>query len=204
MTIFPLGGPTFKLQTASGATILLDPHDGKNGLKPPRAQAKLTLLSQTDGRNANAGGTGSLVVQGPGEFEVDGAAIYSVPSATPGKQYFVIESEGMRLGHLGDLDRVLQNGEMDELEGVDVLFLPVGGHGVLDSRKATEVISELEPRLVVPMQFKEKGMKSARDPLTDFCKAFGVKDAEPQDKLRLVKKDLPVEETKVVILQSHG
>ncbi len=203
MVIFPLGASSFKLQTPT-ATILLDPHDGSNGLRAPRAQADMTLLTQKDGRNPDAGGQNSIVVDGPGEYEIKGTAISGIPAATGDQTFYLLESEGLRLAHLGDLNRPLQDSEIEAFDGVDVLFIPVGGHGVLDARKAQEVISGLEPRIVIPMHVKTPGLKVTRDPVAVFCKEFGVKDAVPQDKLRLTRKELPVEETKVIILHPNG
>lgn len=202
--ITPLGLSSFKIQTAT-ATVLLDPHDGSQGIRPPRAQADLTLIARAEGRNRSAGGENSFVIDGPGEFEVKGVAVYGIAAAESGQTFFVIEVEDLRLGHLGDLNRLLQDSELEHLDGVDVLFLPIGGHGVLDSRKAQDIVSEIEPRIVIPMHFKLSGLKASRDPATTFCREFGVKNAEPQEKIRLTKKDLPQEETNVVILSpSHA
>ncbi len=199
MVIFPLGLSSFKLQTAT-ATILLDPHNGSAGIRAPRAQADGTLIAKAEGRNPDAGGENSFLIDGPGEYEVKGVAIYGVPAVDGSQTFFVIETEDMRIGHLADLNRLLQNGEAERLDGVDILFLPVGGHGVLDAAKAQEVVSALEPRIVIPMHVKTPGLKINRDAVTVFCREFGVKNAEPQDKFRIAKKDLPQEETSVVVL----
>lgn len=204
MTIFPLGLSSFKIQT-SHTIILLDPHDGQAGLRAPRAHADVTLIAKREGRNPDAGGEKSFLIDGAGEYEVKGVAIYGIPALDARQTFYVLEAEDLRLGHLGDLNRPLQNGELERLDGVDVLFLPVGGQGVLDSRQAQEVISELEPRIVIPMHVKLPGLKTPRDPVTTFCREFGVKDASPQEKFRLTKKDLPPEETAVVVLlPNHG
>lgn len=200
MVITPLGLSAFKIQTAQ-ATVLIDPFDGKQGLKPARVQADLVVLTQSEGRDASAGGTKAFVVEQPGEFEVQGVAVTGVPSADGKRTLALFTIEDVTIGHLGDLDRTLQQSELEQLDGVDVLFIPVGGHGVLDARKAAEVIGEVEPRLVIPMNFKTPGLKVTRDPVAMFLKEFGARAAEPQEKFRLSKKDLPQDDTHVVILE---
>lgn len=200
MVIFPLGLSSFKLQIGN-VTVLLDPHDGTQGIRAPRSQADLTLVAKSDGRNPAAGGANSFVIDRPGEYEIKGVSVYGIPANDASQTFFVVEAEGLRLGHLGDLNRILQNGEMEHLDSADILFLPVGGHGVLDAVKAQEVISELEPRVVIPMHFKMPGLKTNRDTVATFCKEMGVKDTASLDKLRIAPKDLPQEETRVIVLQ---
>lgn len=200
MVITPLGLAAFKIQTTA-ATVLIDPPDSRSGVKPVRAQADLVLLTQADGRDRSAGGSKAFVVDQAGEFEVKGVAVTGVPSDDGQRTYFVLTLEDVTLGHLGDLDRPLHDAELAAIDGLDVLFVPVGGHGVLDARKATDVIGEIEPRLVIPTHGKLPGLTVTRDPVATFVKEFGVQAAEPRDTFRLAKKDLPQDDTQVVVLQ---
>jgi len=77
--------------------------------------------------------------------------------------------------------------------------IPVGGNYTIDAKKATEIISAIEPRIVIPMHYQIPGLKSKLDSVEAFVKESGL-PSEKMDKFKISKKDLPVEETKVVIL----
>ncbi len=186
--------------------VLIDPYDASTGLKLARPSADLVLSTSdrpSHGAVATVGGD-PFVVSGPGEYEAKGVFIWghAVHHGTPPRKttVYVLESEGITLAHLGDLSVVLTEGQLDRLEGVDILCLPVGGHDVLDAKKAVALIGEIEPRIVIPMYFHQNGLKQELDPVAKFSKEIGL-TPETLEKLKIVKKDLPQDETKLVILQ---
>jgi len=105
------------------------------------------------------------------------------------------------LVHLGDLGDVLDNKQLEKIGGVDILFIPVGGKYTLDAKKAVEVISQVEPRIVIPMHYKTKDSKIDIDGLDKFIKEIGI---EPiyEEKLKISKKDLPSEDMSLVIFNN--
>jgi L-ascorbate metabolism protein UlaG (beta-lactamase superfamily) len=107
----------------------------------------------------------------------------------------------MSVGHLGDLAHGLENGELEPLEGVDILCVPIGGKSVLTPDKATELISQIEPRIIIPIQYQVAGLSSGYGPLDPFLKAMGAKNIEPAEKFRIQKKDLPADDSQVVVLK---
>lgn len=197
----------FRLLTKE-ASVVIDPFDASVGLKPPHFSSDLLLMTSDRPGHSNAAAVSgqSFRIDGPGEFEVKGVFVWGhgVDNPNDGQRrttVYVLEAEDITLAHLGDLNVVLNESQLDRLEGVDVLLIPVGGHGVLDSKKAVELISEIEPRIVIPMYYHQPGLKAALDPVAKFAKEMGVKETEPVDKIRLVKRELPQEETKVIILK---
>jgi L-ascorbate metabolism protein UlaG (beta-lactamase superfamily) len=105
----------------------------------------------------------------------------------------------IRLCHLGALDQVLLPDQVEELNRSEVLIVPVGGHGVLDSAAAAEVVSLLEPRIVVPMLFRTELSNAALDPLDRFLKEMGVAEAQPVPRINVTRTSLPIE-TSVTVL----
>jgi L-ascorbate metabolism protein UlaG (beta-lactamase superfamily) len=87
------------------------------------------------------------------------------------------------------------------LDGVDVLLLPVGGGEVMDAKAANEAISEIEPRVVVPLYYDIPGIKAKLASVNVFCKELGVCTREDVNKLKLTKKDLPAEDMLVMVLE---
>jgi len=100
---------------------------------------------------------------------------------------------------LGDLGSPLDNGQLEKLAGTDILLIPVGGKYTLDAKKAVEVISQIEPRIVIPMHYKIKDLKIDIDPVDKFIKEIGVEPTY-EEKLKISKKDLPQEDMELVIL----
>jgi L-ascorbate metabolism protein UlaG (beta-lactamase superfamily) len=109
------------------------------------------------------------------------------------------EVEDISIVHLGDLGSPLDNGQLEKLAGTDILLIPVGGKYTLDAKKAVEVISQIEPRIVIPMHYKIKDLKIDIDPVDKFIKEIGVEPTY-EEKLKISKKDLPQEDMELVIL----
>jgi len=92
---------------------------------------------------------------------------------------------------------------MEKLEGLDILFIPVGGNAVLDVKQASQVVSQIEPRIVIPMYYRILGVKEKLDSVDSFCKVMGAKSSEKIERLRIQKKDLPQEEMKIIVLENQ-
>lgn len=181
----------------------MDPFNEDSGLKLSRAQADIVTLSTEEGLDAGAVGGSPFVIDLPGEYEIKGAFIYGVPwkkekSAGAGV-LFRVNFEEMSFGHVAALDRVVPNAALEILEGVDVLFIPVGDPEQLSTKNAVEIISRIEPRIVVPVYYATKGVKAKLQGPEAFLKELGMK-SETLDKLKLQKKDLPTDDRKVYLI----
>jgi len=209
MNIFWLGQSAIKIQDKE-VTIAIDPHD-KTGLKMPKFQADLLLISSDkEGyNNAKAIKGAPFVINGAGEYEVKNVFVYGLRSFLDNKKgeengvmtSYVIEYQGIKIGHLGPLGQdTLTERQLAKLEGVDILIVPVGGSPTINGTGAVKIISQLQPRIVIPVHYKVSGLKAKLEPVDKFLKEFGVTQTDKMDKLKVSKKDLPQEETKVVIL----
>lgn len=185
--------------------VAIDPHD-KTGLKMPKFQASLLLVTDTKDECINAEGLrgDSFVIDGPGEYEVKNVFVYGIPAdkEKEGKiTAYLLEMEGIKIGHLGTINQdSLTDKQMEVMEGVDVLLVPVGGGNTLNAAKAVKIIAQIQPRIVIPMYYKVPGLSLKEESLDTFLKEYGADKTETIDKLKISKKDLPQEETKVVVL----
>ncbi len=200
MQISWLGEAGIRLQVKD-TVVLIDPPDKASGFGPSKQAAHIVALSESSGRDWKSLSGDPFVIDVPGEYERQGVFVYGVPVANdPGRIHFRIEAEDISLGHLGGLAKQLDNGQLGQFEGVDILFIPVGGKSVLDDEAASELISKIEPRIVVPIQYKVKGGTAGYGDVAPFLKEIGAKSTEPVEKLKIVKKELPAEETQIVVL----
>lgn len=218
MIITWLGHSCFKIQTQSGsagnATILIDPYAKDIGIRLPKVTADFVLVTHDHSDHNNiADVSGSpYVATMPGEYEVRGVFAHGIAAyhdSSEGKDrglitMYRIEAEGMTLAHLGDLGQPkLSDEQFEQLNGVDILFIPVGGTFTIDAKAAVDIITQLEPRIVIPMHYKIPGLDAKRFPIDGvdkFIKQMGLTSNGREDKLKIAKKDLPQEETKVVLL----
>lgn len=200
MVISWLGDSGLRLQTKD-ASLVIDPPAASTGLKPGKLSADIVALTNNEGRDAGLVNEAQLEITTPGEYELKQIFVYGLSLGSDSQNvHFRIEAEELSLGHLGGLNANLENGELEKLEGVDILFVPVGGKTVLDAEKAGDLISKIEPRIVVPIQYHVPGTKFGYGPLEPFLKEMGGKSSEPQAKWKIIKKDLPADETQVVVL----
>ena len=206
------GQSCFKIQDkvgSEGITLVTDPFDKSLGLKVPNFEADIVTVSHDhyDHNNVAAFRGTPKVIKNAGEYDIKGVMIEGVLSyhdASQGKErgnniIYRIEMDDITICHLGDLGHVLDNKQLERLEGIDILLVPVGGKYTLDAKLAVEVISQIEPRIVIPMHYKTKDMKIDIDGVDKFIKELGI-EATYEEKLKINKKDLPAEDMELVIL----
>jgi L-ascorbate metabolism protein UlaG (beta-lactamase superfamily) len=206
LTITWLGHSFFKLQ-AGDATVAIDPYDAATGLKPPRFNADLLLIThEHHDHNNRATVMGQpFEVAAPGEYEVKGCTVYGVAGFHDTKggrnTMYRLEMEGIRVVHLGDIGQEkLTPAQLEVLDGVDVLLIPVGGKYTVNGQQAASLVDQLEPRIVVPMHYKIPGLKIDIDGPEAFLKAIGL-PVQKEQKLKLQKKDLNPDQRQVVLLE---
>lgn len=216
MNITWYGHSCFKIQTKSQRggneiTIVVDPFDKSLGLRPPQGNAEIVLVSHQhyDHNNISAVKGTPFVIDSPGEYSIEGIQIEGIESyhdkvkgAEKGRNtIYTIDSEGIRVCHLGDLGHLLEENQVEEIGEVDVLMIPVGGKFTLDSKEAEEVITQIEPKIIIPMHFKVEGSNVDVNDAEKFCKEYGGTTERGIAKLNLKKKDLIETETKVVVME---
>ena len=216
MQIIWQGQSCFQIITSPGknsqVNIVIDPFDESLGLRVPKLEADILLVTHQhhDHNNVKAVSGSPFLVQGPGEYEVKGGFVRGISSfhdSSLGKErglntIYTIESEDMRLCHLGDFgQKELTSEQIEEIGDVDILMIPVGGVYTISAKEALRLMSQIEPSIVIPMHYQLPKLKLKLDGLEKFLKTMGIKKIEPLDKFSIKKKDISSEEAKIIILK---
>jgi L-ascorbate metabolism protein UlaG (beta-lactamase superfamily) len=156
--------------------------------------------------------TGSpRVIDGPGEYEIGGIFVSGIATfhdqqngASRGKNNaYVMSIDGLSVCHLGDLGHTPTSDQVEEMSDADVLLIPVGGNTTINAAQAAEIVSLLQPRIVVPMHYQTPAAKVTLDPLEPFLKEMGQESIEPVSRLSVNASSLPQEMT-VMVLDYRG
>ena len=207
-----LGHACFRLKSRD-ATIITDPYDKSLGLGTLNQRADVVTVSHANAHhNAAAAVKGDpFVVSSPGEYEVKGVFITGVWSFADDQQgkvrgrntIFLFHLDDLIVCHLGSLAHTLNASQLDALSNVDVLLVPVGGNTTLTPTRASEVISQIEPKIVVPMHYATGRESVEMGTLEAFAKEMGLKEWTAEDKLSVKASDLD-ETTRVVVLEAKS
>ena len=209
MVITHYGGQCFKV-TFGDLTLAFDPpgKDSKS-LKLNKFGSDVVFVSRNhpdmNGIEQVAHGTKEpFPITGPGEYEVAGVRVrgYNAPTLYGGEgltTIYLLELEDMTLLFLGALSESKIPPELGEtLDTVDVLFIPIGGEGVMNAQEAHKLAVKLEPKIIIPMHYDSIGEKGA---LTQFLKQDGS-DAKPVEKATLKAKEVEKEDGTIIVLAS--
>lgn len=198
------------------ATVLMDPVDRSTGYPLPKQTADVVTISSHLPGHGNLAALRDATyrtIEGPGEYEVHGIFVTGTrtfldPEGVPSRGFntaYLLELENLRVCHLGDLGRGLTEEQAEALANVDVLLIPAGGTGqdVLDPTQAADVIAQLEPKVVIPLQYRTPSGDKDRGELETFCKALGVEPSPAEEKLTLRQSDLG-ETLRLAVLAPDG
>lgn len=194
------------------ADIVIDPFDEKIGLKLPNLSADVLLVTHDHHDHNNIKGVKGtpFIIDGPGEYEVKGVFIQGISSFHDDKEgkergqntIYVMEAEEMRFCHLGDLgQKQLTDEQLEKIDRVDVLMIPVGDEYTISSVEAQKIISQIEPKIIIPMHYALPKLKIKLDDVSKFLKAMGKNSAVPQDKFVVKTSTLPKDGMEIVVLQ---
>jgi len=205
MEITWYGEDCFGVETKE-ALVVFNPGEKRRDLK---TKADILIISNGLGTEKKTAFSSQKrtpkIIDGPGEYEISGIMIEGIPAKTAGKEMiamFTLRAEGICLAHLSKLkQKELSESQLSELNGVDILLVPVGGKYTLTGKEAEEIVSEIDPRIVIPMYYKIGRYSKELSPADEFFKAEGVKERQARPLLKIEKKKLPVEEREVVILE---
>ena len=204
MVISYVGGECFKVSQGD-LTLSFNPPGKGSSLASAKFGADIALVSLNHKdfngvENAGFGERQPFVIHGPGEYEVKETIIhgFGMPATYDGKEtintIYSVSLEGMNLCFLGAVGSAeLPQAAKQELDDIDILFVPVGGGNVLGHAAAYKLAVQLEPKVVIPMHYDTTSLKS-------FLKEAGAEDTKPQDKLTVKKKDLEGKEAEIVVL----
>lgn len=195
------------------ANIVIDPFDEKIGLKMPNFEADVLLVTHDhyDHNNAKIIKGSPFLIEGPGEYEVKGVFVQGINSFHDDKEgkerglntIYTIEAEGIRFCHLGDFgQKQLTDEQLEKIGTVDILMVPVGGSYTISFTEAQKVVSQIDPKIIIPMHYSLPKLTIELDDVNKFLKVMGKNAIEPQDKLNLKASALPKEgETSIITLK---
>jgi len=220
MVITHHGNQFFKLQFGDTIVVFnpisksarMNRSDGDSKLKSSRFGADVCLISlnHPDFNGAEQIGIGDkqpLVITGPGEYEIKGVFIKGLPSKSSydgGEKIntiYTLNLDNINVCFLGGLDTKDIGAETHEaIDEVDMLFVPIGGNGVLNPQDAYKLAVQFEPKVIIPMGYDTPG--AMKDALKIFTKEGGDESTKPVDKLTIKKKDLEGKEGEIIIFAS--
>jgi L-ascorbate metabolism protein UlaG (beta-lactamase superfamily) len=209
MEITWYGHSCFRLTERGLASVVTDPYDHQViGYQPLSLRGNIVSISHdSPGHNfISAVKSKARVIKGPGEFEIGGVFVTAVQTNDDKRDksekkniLCVFDYSGVTVAHLGDIRRVPHQAQIEALGTVDIALVPVGSGNGLNAAKAAEVVSLLEPGIVIPMHYSTPNCKIKLDSLDKFLKEMGLTNIEPISSLKVTKSAIP-SETKVVVL----
>lgn len=208
MELVWIGHSCFRLRGRS-VTIITDPCSGSSGYTlGPQLADLVTVSNEHPHHNAvsEVGGE-PAVLNGPGEYEVKGVIVTGVRTNQAGAQKdavrntaYIITIDDVTVCHLGDVANMPPAEQVELMKEAEVLLIPVGGGCTIGAAEAVEMISQVEPKLVVPMHYATSASKVDLDGIDRFLREMGLTHVEPQARLNITRGSLPDEPT-VALLQ---
>ncbi|MBE2201840.1 MAG: MBL fold metallo-hydrolase [Anaerolinea sp.] len=195
----------FRITERNYATIVTDPYAEALGLPELKLKADVATIShEAPGHNQTRGVSGLLhEIRGPGEYEIGGVFITGIAtnhvSKTAHNILYMFDYGNLTVAHLGDMQKVPTQTQIEALEAINVLLVPVGGGNSLNAAQAAELVSMLEPNIVIPMHYALPGLKIELDGVDRFLKEMGVTDLKEEASLKVNEARLP-EETELILL----
>jgi len=216
MNIQYYGHSCFKITTKPAGrgqediNAFIDPFGKSIGLRPPQGQADVVLVTHNhpDHNNVEALKGNPAIIDIPGEYSVKGINIVGIGTYHDDKgglergsnTIYLIDTEDMKICHLGDLGTDLTEKQMEILDGVDILMIPIGGKFTINAKKAIEIIRKLEPKVVIPMHYKINGTTADIADEKEFCSEIGNCSSSRASKLNIKKKDLEEKHMEVMVM----
>jgi len=217
MKITWLGHSTFLLEAADGTRIITDPfeagsYDGAVGYAPITDRADIVTVSHehADHNAVDAVAGQPEVVRGSEPQTIKGIPIQGVDTyhdESRGQDrgrntVFIMEVDGVRVGHLGDLGHLLSVDEVKTVGQVDVLLAPVGGYYTIGPEEAKEVAERLGAKVIIPMHYKTDVLGFPIQPVDDFLKLMDRVERLDGRTVEIVADDI-ANGPKVVVLDYH-
>ncbi|MBN1284258.1 MAG: MBL fold metallo-hydrolase [Anaerolineae bacterium] len=208
MEITWYGLSCFRLVERGRASIVTDPYGIIWGYPQLKLRGSVVTVSQDSLYHnfVDAVSDVQRTLTGPGEYEIGGVFIIGAVMIDPRRRdaehnvAYLFDFDGLAVLHLGALDFVPSQSAVEQMGAVDVAMVPVGG--ALDAPKAAEVVSLLEPSIVIPMYYKTPKLSLELQPVDKFLKEMGVTQLPEEASLKVTRPTLP-EQTQVVLLENR-
>lgn len=195
----------FRITERNYATVVTDPYADSLGLPGLKLKADIATISHEAKGHSDMKGISGLqhTINGPGEYEMGGVFITGISTNHTTKVshniLYVFDYGNLTVAHLGDMQKVPTQTQIEALEEINILLVPVGGGSSLNAAQAAELVSMLEPNFVIPMHYALPGLKIELDGVDRFLKEMGVTDLKEETSLKVTETRLP-EETELVLL----
>ena len=204
MHISWIGQTCIKIQTKNHdkeVAILFNPYKPTKGNFPRSFSPNIALFSSGT-KNTTTLSQDPFVIDTAGEFELRNVVIYTIPHHK-NNHIFKISTEEMVIVHLGNLNKKVEGKALENIMSPDILFIPVGNsEKYLDPKQAAALANELEPRIIIPI-----GHKCDTEPevlaVSKFITEIGLRPDNGDNKVIIKKKDLPAEETQLIVLDKE-
>ena len=195
-----LGNTAVKIQTKpfdQDLTIVINPYKSASGSFPRNLSAHIALFSNGTENSISLGNP--FILSTPGECETKGVLITAAPGDESGQTIFRIDAEDISVAHLGMIKKDLTDNQLEMVSGVDILLVSVGGVNGYDAEQAVKAINVIEPRIIIPINYQSDNCPKAAK-VEEFLKEMGASSITPEKKVIIKAKDLPQEETKIIVL----
>jgi L-ascorbate metabolism protein UlaG (beta-lactamase superfamily) len=208
MEITWYGLSCFRLMERGKAAVVTDPYNGGLGYQFPKLRADIVTISHEATGHANRAiwPPSTHILDRPGEYEIGGVFVIGVAMHNPEQPerpnvVYLFDFDGINVLHLGDLDHVPVQADIDAFGTVNVALVPIGGGKSLNAAQAAEVISLIEPEIVIPMHYQTPGCTLKLDDLDRFLKVMGIGKAQTETVLRVAPSALEEIQTQVIVLE---
>jgi L-ascorbate metabolism protein UlaG (beta-lactamase superfamily) len=211
MEITWYGRACFRLRGRE-ATVICDPCPPSTGFVAGKHDVDLLTISHDHADHAYTRSiTAGLTLRRPGEYEHRGILVTAVRTFHDGERgaargdniVFAAEIDGIHVCHLGDLGHLLTEEQLLELGPIDVLLVPAGGQTTISPAEAAEVVSQVGPKIVIPMHFAVDGVSTDLGDPGTFLHEMGVGEAVRQPKAVITPSNVP-DEAQVILLDPRG
>lgn len=201
------GGNCVRINTKK-ANIVIDDNLDSLGLKSVTKADDIALFTSFQGDKTTS--KAKLVIDRPGEYEASTVSMRGIPARSHMDEsdkrsatIFKLVANDIRIAVVGHIYPDLNDDELESIGTVDVLVIPVGGHGfTLDGAGALKVIKKIEPKIVVPVHYADKQVKYEvpQSDLAEALKDMSIEAKETIDKLKIKSSELP-ENMELIVLK---
>ncbi len=189
--------------------MLVDPFGKESGgLHPPKIKSDILLLNGASGdkkKRITIPVENNFLVTGAGEYDIKGINIQGISSKTKVQGetniIYIIQSEGIKICHLGEIGEELSSEQIETIGDIDILMIPIGGGNAYNAKEAMRAMSQIEPRITIPMYYRIQGLTMKLDSLSEFLKSLGIESLQPIAKLSVKEKDINKDEAKIITLE---
>ena len=204
------GHALFVITTGEGKKIGTDPYDEQ--IRDPLPDISVDIATSShdhyDHANISLFKGSPAVVNTPGETVIGNIRFFGIPSfhdeaggSLRGKNIiYIIETDAMKIAHLGDLGHIPDYKQLKNLQGIDILMIPVGGVYTINAAQALDTINVLKPKIAIPMHYKSIDTRLNVDEVGSFTRRTDS-FKEVGHSINITEKDLP-KDTEIWVMSS--